>query len=338
MRALQLVTRGSPLEARLLPDPSPGPADVIVAVKAAGICRSDVHYRAGFPEVGPLPLTLGHEVAGVIAAIGTAVDDHHIGDRVCVHYQVGCGRCDYCNRGFEQFCAAGSMIGNGRPGGYAEQILVPARNAIPVPPNVPLDHASVMMCSSATSLHALRRGRLSVGESVAVFGAGGLGMSAIQLALLEGADTVYAVDTNPKKLELAETLGAVPVIAGDGTVARLRDSGGVDVALDLVGSGLVMRQCLDVLAPMGRAVAVGLTADFIPVGPYTDLVIGESELIGTSDHLAGEIVELLQYAAAGGFDVGVVIGKTIPLDAGAVNGALDDLEQFAGPVRTIIRP
>ena len=338
MQAVQLIAPGKPLESRELPSPRPAGDDVVIDVRAAGICRSDVHYRSGFPRVGPLPLTLGHEVAGVVATTGSDVVTVTPGMRVCVHYQVGCGGCQYCTSGFEQFCPEGNMIGNGRPGGYAQQIMVPERNVIPVPEAVPLDHAAVMMCSSSTSLHALRKGRLAPGESVAVFGAGGLGMSAIQLAFLEGATSVYAVNINPAKLTAAESLGAIPVDAA-AAVAEIRvASGGVDVALDLVGSATVMRQCLDVLAPMGRAVAVGLTPDTIRVGPYTDMVSGEAELIGASDHLSSEIVELLDHAAAGRLDLDEVVQRSVPLEADAINAVLDDLEQFGDTVRTVIEP
>jgi propanol-preferring alcohol dehydrogenase len=230
------------------------------------------------------------------------------------------------------------MIGNGRHGGYAEQIMIPARNVIAVPRSVSLEHAAVMMCSSATSLHSLRKGRLASGESVAVFGAGGLGMSAIQLALIEGAGTVYAVDLNPTKLERAAALGAVPIAASDDPVRALREVGGVNVALDLVGSAAVMRQCLDALAPMGRAVAVGLTADTFDVGPYIDLVGGELELVGTSDHRATELVEILDHAANGKLVLDDIVDQSVPLDAGAVNQALDELERFGDAIRTVIQP
>ncbi len=338
MRALQLVAAGTPLQERDVEPSEPAPGDVVIDIAVAGICRSDVHYRAGFPRVGPLPLTLGHEVAGAVAAVGTGVEDFVTGDRVCVHYQVGCGSCDYCHRGFEQFCPEGQMIGNGRPGGYAEQIVVPARNVIAVPEAVSLAHAAVMMCSSATSLHALRKGRLARGETVAIFGIGGLGMSAVQLAIIEGADRVYAVVPNPANLHQDAALGAVPSDPAGDTVTRIRENGPADVALDLVGSATVMRQCLDVLAPMGRAVAVGLTPDSFPVGPYTDLVAGESELIGASDHTAAEIVELLDLAAAGTLQLDGIVDRRVALEAPAVNAALDDLEQFGDSVWAVIEP
>ncbi len=338
MRALQLTEPGSPLEERQVDAPIPGAADAVIDVVAAGICRSDVHYRSGFPKIGPLPLTLGHEVAGTVAMVGDSVKEFAPGDRVCVHYQVGCAGCSHCQAGFEQFCSQGRMIGNGRPGGYADQILIPARNVAPVPDAVSLEHAAVMMCSSATSLHALRKGRLSKGESVAVFGAGGLGMSAIQLAFIEGAGTVFAIDPNPSKLEKAAGLGATPISASADPVTEIAKAGGVDIALDLVGSARVMAQCLDSLRPMGRAVAVGLTPDTFPVGPYTDLVAGESELIGASDHLMTEIGELLSYAAIGTLSLDGVVDAAVPLDANEVNRAMDELESFGNSIRTVIRP
>ncbi len=336
MRALQLITAGEPLELREVASPVPGVDDVVIAVKAAGVCSSDAHYRGGFPEVGPLPLTLGHEVAGVITAVGSQVAAFSPGDRVCVHYQVGCGQCGYCARQLEMFCADGRMIGNGRPGGYADQIMVPERNVVAIPEAVPMEHAAVMMCSSATSLHALRKGRVSEGESVAVFGVGGLGMSAIQLAFIEGAARVFAVDIKQAKLDAAAELGALPIDANDDPVGEIVAAGGCDVAIDLVGSATVMRQCLDALAPMGRAVAVGLTPTTMEVGPYTDLVSGESEIVGTSDHTVGEIVELLGLAAEGRLDLSSVVQRKIPLEESAVNAALDDLEHFGDTVRTVI--
>ncbi len=337
MRALQLLAPGQPLELRHVAALEPADGDVVINVQAAGICRSDVHYRAGFPKVGPLPLTLGHEVAGVVESAGSAATGFEAGDRVCVHYQVGCGACRYCERKLEMFCSSGKMIGNGRPGGYAEQIMVPARNVIAVPDAVPIEQAAVMMCSSSTSLHALRKGRLAPGESVAIFGAGGLGMSAIQLAFIEGADRVFAIDINPAKLAAAEALGAIPVDATGDPVAMILEAGGADIAIDLVGSAGVMQQCLYSLVPKGRAVAVGLTPDTFPVGPYTDLVSGEKEMVGTSDHTSGEIVELLGYAAAGRLKLDDVVQQSVPLDAEAVNAALDDLEAFGDTVRTVIR-
>jgi hypothetical protein len=182
--------------------------DVLVRVRAAGICHSDVHYRAGRSRVEPLPLTLGHEVAGDVVAVGDGVHTHAVGDRVCLHYLVICGQCPHCVAGREQFCPTGLMLGHFTDGGWAEYIAVPARNAVRLPATVPYEHGAVMMCSSSTSLHALRKARCLPGDTVLVVGAGGLGMSAIQIAQQLGATRVIAADRDPTKLALAQRLAA----------------------------------------------------------------------------------------------------------------------------------
>jgi len=172
MKAVQIVEIGAPLEEREVPVPEVGERDVLVRVKAAGICHSDAHYRAGNSPVDPLPITPGHEVAGVVEEAGSQVTNVEVGDRVCLHYLTTCGDCHYCALGSEQFCVEASMIGKYRDGGYAEAIVIPARSAVPLPDEIPFEQGAIMMCSSATSFHALRKGRLHPGETVAVFGVG----------------------------------------------------------------------------------------------------------------------------------------------------------------------
>ena len=338
MRALALTAYGEPLLPVETVDPVPGPGEVLVRVEAAGICRSDVHYRSGTRPVPSLPLVPGHEVAGTVIATGEGVAGRSIGDRVCLHYLVTCGRCAQCRRGAEQFCEVGQMIGLDRQGGYAEQIVVPTRNAHTIPKGIDSGVAAIMMCSTATALHALRRGAATVGSRVAVFGAGGLGMSAIRLARVLGASRVFAVDVNPRKLEVAALLGAEPLDGSADPVAVLLAAGGVDVALELVGSAEVMRSALGSLAPSGRAVAVGLTHREFGLDPYRDLVKREADLRGSADHLDSEIVELLGMAAAGTLDLGDAITRRIPLEAGAVNAAMDRLEAFGDDIRVVIEP
>ena len=183
MKALRLTGIGKPLQLHELPDPRPERREVVVRVRAAGICHSDAHYRDGTVTLKSLPVTPGHEVAGVVERTGEAVRGFEEGDRVCLHYMATCGCCGHCDRGSEQFCITGQMIGNNRDGGYAEFITVPARNAVPLPGELSFAAGALMMCSSATSFHALRKARLVPGETVAVFGAGGLGLSAVQLAV-----------------------------------------------------------------------------------------------------------------------------------------------------------
>lgn len=342
MKALRLTESGSPLEEVDIEIPPVGARDVLIRVKAAGICHSDAHYRAGVSPVAPLPLTLGHEVAGVVEKTGADVQSFTGGQRVCVHYLVTCGQCTFCQRGTEQFCPTAQMIGKHRAGGFAEFIAVPERSVFHLPDEIPFEQGAILMCSSATSLHALNKARLRAGETVAVFGVGGLGVSAVQLAKHFGAAEVFAVDLNPAKLALAEHFGATPVNASDGNpVEQLRElthGRGVDVALELIGLPLTMRQAVQSLAVLGRAALVGLTPETLEVAPYSEILNKEAEIIGVSDHLASEIPVVLGLARARKLDLSHGIIRTIPLEADAVNAVLDRLEKFGDDVRVVITP
>jgi propanol-preferring alcohol dehydrogenase len=342
VKAVRLVEIGKPLELQEIPVPSIGERDVLVRVKAAGICHSDAHYRNGTSSVGPLPQTLGHEVAGVVEKAGSQVTNLKAGDRVCLHYLLTCGDCTYCSLGSEQFCPRGRMIGKHCDGGYAEYIAVPARSAVPLPDEIPFEHGAVLMCSSATSFHALYKTRLAAGESVAIFGAGGLGLSAIQLAKAMGALDVYAVDINPDKLSQAERFGAIPVDASAGDpvaeIQRLTGGKGVDVALELIGLPLTMRQAMLALGVFGRAGLVGITEKPFEVYSYAELLGKEAEVIGCADHLLHELPLLLEYVRRGRLDLSDVVTNTVPLEAKAINGVLDELERFGGHARTVITP
>jgi propanol-preferring alcohol dehydrogenase len=338
MRALRLVAAGTPLLEVELPDPEPGPGEVVVRVAAAGICRSDTHYRAGVPKLPPLPRVLGHEIAGTIASVGAGVA-LAAGDRVALHYQVACADCDACVVGDDRFCSSGEMLGNHRDGGYAEYVLVPERNAVVLPDGIDPAHAAVMMCSSVTALHALRKARLGPGERVAVFGAGGLGMSAIQLARALGASAVYAVDIDAGRLELAAGFGALPIDASrEDPVVALQSAGGMDVAVELVGFAATTLQAVRSLRPQGRAAIAGLTGEDTEINVYDDLMSREGELIGVMDHTLSEVEEVLDLARGGSLQLDRIVPGRAPLDADAVNVALDELAAFGAGVRTVIIP
>ncbi len=340
MKAVRLVNPGCPLQMREISKPTPGPKDVLVRVRAAGICHSDAHYRAGTSPAFPLPLTLGHEVAGVVEAVGAEVGSVKPGDRACLHYLTTCGECEWCRRGNEQFCASGKMIGKHRDGGFAEFICVPARSVIPLPSSISFAHGAVMMCSTATSFHALKKARFQAGQTVAVFGAGGLGISAIQLARVMGAKAIYAVDIQPAKLELAAKFGAVPVDARKADAVEqlkgLTNGRGVDVALELIGLPLTMQQAVRSLGIKGRAALAGITDKGFEVAPYAELLGKEAEIIGVSDHLASELPQLLAWAAEGKLDFSHVVTRTVPLEAVAINAVLDELESFGSAVRVVV--
>lgn len=342
MKAVRMINVHQPLEMQEIPVPEVGPDEVLVRVRAAGICHSDAHYRAGISPVRPLPITLGHEVSGVVEEVGRAVSNFKSGDRVCLHYLVSCGTCKYCNQGSEQFCTTGSMIGKYRDGGYAEYIRIPARSVFHLPEEIPFEQGAIMMCSSATVFHALKKVRFSGGETVAVFGAGGLGLSAVQLASALGALQVYAVDINPQQLRLAEKFGAVSVNATETDpveqIKQFTGGKGVDVVLELIGLQVTMRQAVEAASVFGRVAIVGLSDEMIEVHPYRELIAKEMEIIGVADHLAQELPVLIDLVRRQKLDLTEVISHTVPLDAEAINDVFDQMDQYAHHGRVVIVP
>jgi propanol-preferring alcohol dehydrogenase len=272
--------------------------------------------------------------------VGTQVTGVKAGDRVCLHYNISCGDCYYCRSGNEQFCTTVKMIGHHVDGGYAEYIAMPAHNAVPLPDEITFEEGATLMCASATALHALRRGRLKQGETVAVFGVGGLGMSAIQLAKALGAVEVFAVDIKQDKLELASEYGAIPVDAtrSDAVeeIRKLTQGKGVDVALEMIGLPVTMKQTIESLGVLGRAVIVGLSQMPLEIHPYQTLIGYEAEIIGANDHLLQELPLLIDMARRKVLDTSHVVSQRIPLDAEKINQRLDDLEQYTDDVRAVI--
>jgi len=342
MKSVRMVAAGKPLELQESPIPSISDKDILVRVRAAGICHSDAHYRAGRSTMGILPLTLGHEVAGVVEKTGAQVTNVKVGERVCLHYNLTCADCYYCSTGNEQFCDKVKMLGHHVDGGYAEYIAVPARNAILLPDEIPFEEGATLMCASATALHALRKGRVKAGETVAVFGVGGLGMSAIQLAKASGVVEVFAVDIQLDKLELASEYGAIPIDASrmDAVeeIRKFTKGRGVDVALEMIGLRKTMEQAIDSLGNLGRAVLVGLNQKPIEIDTYMQVLGKEAEIIGSNDHLLQELPLLVDLARRKILDTSRVVSQVIPLDADKINQRLDDLENFTSDVRVVITP
>lgn len=343
MKAVQLITTGQPLELRDVEISPLQSTDVLIAVKAAGICHSDAHYRAGGLSEEKLPVTLGHEISGIIEKAGTKVENFKVGDRVCVHYLITCGKCEYCISENEQFCTTVKMVGNNVNGGYAEHISVPERSVFRLPEEIPFEQGAIMMCSSATSFHALHKARFKEGETVAVFGIGGLGMAAIQIAKSQGASEVYAVDINKEKLAQAELYGSIVINASEvdpvDEIMRLTNGIGVNVALELIGLPKTMVQAVRSLAIFGRAAIVGLSDKPLEIETHRDLINKETEIIGVSDHLASELPHLINLVRKGDLNLDSAISKRIPLDADEINSVLDRLDNFCGEeIRTVIMP
>ena len=341
MKAIQITAIGARLAEVEIPQPAPAAGEVLVAVRAAGICHSDAHYRSGTGSLAHLPITPGHEVAGVIESVGPGVDAERIGERACLHYLVTCGQCAYCRDKIGQFCPDVAMIGKDRDGGYAEYICVPAQNAFTLPDEIPFEQAAVMMCSFATALHALRKARFAEGESVGIFGAGGLGTAAIGLAAALGASKIVAVDINSAKLESARSMGAIGIDASNADVVEAvmdaTHGQGVDVALELVGLPATSEQAVKSLGVQGRAAMVGLASAPTPLNTYRDLIGKEREIVGVSDHLPEEIDELLALVQQGHLDIAPAVSRTVSLDEKSVNEIFDELDNYCGQaIRTVI--
>jgi len=341
MRAVRLTQVGKPLEEAEVDLPKIGASDVLIRVAASGICHSDEHYRAGISRIDRFPVTLGHEIAGWIEKVGGDIKHVTRGDRVCVHYLAHCGSCEFCTRGLEQFCCTGEMIGKHRDGGYAEFIKVPGRNAFVLPDEISFEIGAIMMCSSATALHALNKARLKPGESIAIFGFGGLGFSALQLARAFDCDQIYVVETNATKLASIEKLGAVPIDANKGNpieqIAEATKGKGADVSLELIGSAKTMRQAVQCLGALGRAALVGLTAESMSIFPYTELINKEVEIIGVSDHLAAELPTLIEFARRGKLRFPPDALRFVDLDAEQINASLNAFQNSIDHIRTIIK-
>jgi len=341
MRAVRLHRTGDALRDDEVAEPSPASGEILVEIRAAGICHTDAHYRSD-PGRARLPLTPGHEIAGVVAGIGSGVEGFSEGDRVAVHYLVGCGACPECRRGDERFCARAEMFGKERDGGYAERVCVPASNAVPIPDSVPFDQAAVMMCSSATALHALRLADLGEGQTVLIVGFGGLGYSAAELARALGAGRVIAADVVSGKLAAARAIGAETIDVSGGKmeerVAALTGGRGADIALDFAGSPGSRAAALRSLGPGGRLVIVALDDRPFSFDPYRDVLGKERRILGCSDHLREDLVELMELAGTAKIDLSHAVTRTVALEAAAINAVLDELENGTSHVRTVILP
>jgi Zn-dependent alcohol dehydrogenase len=294
-RAAIAPARGELLRVEEVTVRDPGPGEVRVRMATCGICASDLHvWRSG--EGIAFPAVLGHEAAGRIEAIGQGVRERAVGERVVIAWTPRCGRCRACRGGRPHVCSGittnaqdGSLslggVALGRymnVSGLAERVVVPVGSVVPVRDAISLGAACLVGCGVATGFGAAANtGEARWGESVAVFGCGGVGLSAVQGARVAGAARVLAVDPRRSRLELARELGATDLVSpedGDPVVAvHALVEGGVDLAVEAVGSGSVARQAFDALAPGGRAVVAGLTgfAEEIRV-PVVSLLLDKS--------------------------------------------------------------
>ena len=344
MKAARFYEVGKELLVEEIPTPRPGTGEVLVQVKACGVCGSDIHIAMeGVTPTAFQPITLGHEAAGIVSEIGPGVTDFHAGDRVCICPFLVCGRCINCRTGNPQICLERRCIGIQLDGGLAEYVLVPAANLVPLPPNVPFDQGAIITDAVATPFHALfATGRLRAGMTVAIFGCGGLGIHAVQLARLGGADKVIGVDVREVVLNKALEVGADAVINGarvDPVDAILAETGGlgVDLAVELVGLTSTIAQAVACLRVGGRAVVAGLGPEPIQTLPPVQFVRREAALLGSYGFTVNEIASLVSLVSSGRLDISGSVSLTLGLNQ--INEALERLHHKIGdPIRIVIRP
>ncbi|GAA0973800.1 zinc-binding dehydrogenase [Acrocarpospora macrocephala] len=342
MKALR-VTRGE-AGARLVDVPVPVPRDdeVLIQVTAAGLCGTDVQaaFRPEARLITRPELTLGHEPAGRIVALGGAVRGWATGDRVAVSSIVICGRCHLCSQGMSEICARGSIIGLNHDGAVAEYMTAPAVNLVRLPDAVTDEVGAILTDAIPTPFHALyQRGRLQPGETVAVFGVGGLGQHAVQLAKAFGAARIIAVDIRAEQLEHARSLGADHAFRADDEQLgdRIREANGgrgVDLAGVFVGSSAAIAAAFRSVGKGGRMVVVGLTDDDLVLPPSAALARREISIIGSGGFRLDTIEQLVALVAAGRLDFSRSVSHVLGLDE--AESALDLLRGHDGSVRRVV--
>lgn len=343
MRAVVVDAVGVRPEVRDVAVPTAPPGGVVVHVKATGMCRSDWHAWAGHDEI-VLPHVPGHELAGVVAAVGAGVRRWRAGDRVTVPFVCGCGRCEWCRAGEAQVCPDQEQPGFTHWGSFAEYVALHGAdtNLVAVPEHVDLATAAALGCRFATAYRALAaRANVTAGEWVTVIGAGGVGLSAVMIARALGG-RVIAVDRNPEALTTARELGAEHTLCADGTdipgaVADLT-GGGSHVAVDAVGSE---RTCADAVLSLrrrGRHVQIGLLppVEGHPRVPMARVIGWELDLLGSHGMAAADYPAMMSLIEQGALQPQRLIERTIGLETAAALLPVFDQATVAG--MTMIDP
>lgn len=321
MRALLFESFAGPLSVREVAAPDPEPGGVVVQVRASGICRSDWHAWQGHDPDVVLPHVPGHELAGTVAAVGPGVRNWQVGDRVTVPFVNACGRCAQCAAGEHQVCTRQRQPGFTHWGSLAEFVALDAAdvNLVAVPEELDLATAAALGCRYATAFRAVAQvGRVRAGEWVAVHGCGGVGLSAVQIAVAAGA-RVVAVDVAPGALELARGLGAEHTVDGGGDVPAAVSGltgGGAHLSLDALGAPVTCANSVRSLRPRGRHVQVGLLPPEQGRAevPMDRVIALELQVLGSHGMAAHAYPELLGLIAAGRLDPARLVTRELALD------------------------
>ena len=316
MKAMVVNRWGENSVLQTCPDPTPGPGEAVLKVRAAGVGLTLLNMRSG-SFGGVAPRVMGHEIGGDIVAVGAGVTNIAIGDRCAVYFYLTCGQCRWCRGGRETLCENfGGYVGVHRDGGFAEYVCLPAQNFLPIPDGLDYEAAAMATDAVNTNWHCMReRARVTPHDTVLLIGAGGgVGIHGVQVAKLFGA-RVIAADVSEAKLALArqwgadETINVRSVADVAGEAKRLTNGRGVNAAIDYVGHGATFQAAVDSLATGGRAVIIGVGRGDISVNPRA-LVQSEVIITGSRHSTRTELIETMELMARG--LVKPVVGMRLP--------------------------
>lgn len=314
MRAIVIARYGGSLEPATRPVPRPAAGEVLVRVRASGLCSTDLHLLSGRQPLGELPRIVGHELAGDVVEPGDGVTGWAPGTRVTAAIDVTCGRCRHCLSGQTQRCRTMTRIGFERDGGHADYVAVPAANLVALDAQIPYEAAAILPDAVACMYHSLvHQGGVGVGQRVVILGVGGLGIHGVQIARSAGAE-VLATSRRPQRLALAERFGAIAVDTEreslDAAVAQFTGGEGADVVVDNVGTRASVREGLSVLRPGGKFLAVAYLDETFEV-PSMRLFKTEQQIIGCRGSTKQDLIDVVRLVRDG--RVTPVLGASYPL-------------------------
>lgn len=326
MRAVVVARYGGALEVMERPTPRPAPNEVLLHVRASGLCSTDVHLLQGRMPLGDLPRIVGHEIAGEIVELGAEVRAWNIGDRVVVAIDVVCGKCRHCLSGQTQRCTAMARIGFERDGGHAEYVAVPASNLVALPRELADDAAAILPDAVACMYHSLIcQGKVGVGQTVLMLGVGGLGIHGVQIARIAGAD-VLATSRRAERLKIAEQYGAVPINTATQSLQEIvhefTRGEGVDVVVDNIGTRASVREGLALLRPGGKFLVVAYLDETFEI-PSLPLFKTEQAIIGCRGSTKQDLIDVVRLVQSK--HLTPIIGARYPLDE--IGAAVARLEQ-----------
>ena len=334
--AARYHSAGAPLSLDDVPVPQPGPDEVRVRVRAAGVCGTELHFTEGLYAPANVPMTLGHEAAGTVDAVGSGVTGFCEGDRVAVYYYLFCGSCRWCLRGRQNLCLTPrGVLAFAADGAFAEHLVVPAHCLVRLPDALSFEQAAPLCCAGTTAVHCLTEAEVQVGDVVVVLGAGGVGLAVVQEARRRGA-VVVAVSRDADRRAAAMQAGAVRAVSPDelaATVAEVSGGQGADVVVELAGVTATLELATAVLGKRGRLVLVGYSSDLLTVSPL-GLVVAEQRVIASVGNTLPELQAAVDLAAAG--LLLPPVAATMPLSE--VNTALDRLRAGEVTGRLVLLP